>query len=143
MLHYFDKLRLARAITLLRNHEDDSPASRRPPLQHKERLVQGIQHARVAAFLAQHAQRVNHEIRVTSEVLVHLDLVAERDHRCGSSIRSQQLRKQNASAAQFIDHGSGIRAGLNRDYQVDRIGHPIHLYHLRHIVVVENQFFGG
>jgi hypothetical protein len=35
-----------------------------------------------------------------------LDLyfVAERDHRRFSGIRRQQLRKQNAAAAQFIDH---------------------------------------
>ena len=96
---------------------------------------------RVAAFLAQHPQRVNHEIRVAGEILVDLHLVAERDHRRFSRIRRQQLRKQNAAAAQLIDHGSGIRTGLHRDHQGDRIRHPIHLYRLRHIVVVENQVF--
>ena len=84
------------------------PGGRR--FQHKPRPVQGIQHMRVLAFFAQHAQRVNHQIRVAGE-------------------------------AQFIGHGSGIRAGLDRDHQVDRIRHPIHLYSLPHIVVVEKQVF--
>jgi hypothetical protein len=55
--------------------------------------------------------------------------------RCTSSLNE-------ITAAQFIDHGSGIRTGLDRDHQVDRVGHPIHLYGLRHIVVVENQVAG-
>lgn len=32
----------------------------------KERLAHGIQHARAAAFLTQHSQRVSHEIRVAA-----------------------------------------------------------------------------
>jgi hypothetical protein len=97
---------------------------------------------RVAAFFAQHAQGVNHQIRVAGEVLVNLHVVAERDDRSFSRIRRQQLRKQNPAAAQFIDHRSGIRAGFDCDHQVDRIRHPIHLYRLRHIVVVKDQVVG-
>jgi len=87
--------------------EDDSPPSRWPPFQHRQRLVQGVQHVRVAAFLAQHPQRVNHQIRTAGKVL---DVVSprplKRDHRRLAGIRRQQLRKQDAGAAQLIDHRS-------------------------------------
>ena len=73
---------------------------------------------------------------------MELHLVAERDHRRFPRIRRQQLRKENAAAAELVDDGSGVRAGLYRDHQVDGIHHPIHVYRLRHIVVVENQVRG-
>ena len=58
-------------------------------LQHGERLADGVQRVRLAAFHAQHAQRVDDSVRVGGERLVDLHLVAERDHRGLARIRRQ------------------------------------------------------
>src|ERR1022692_116861 len=63
-LHDFRQLRNAATVPPLRNHDDDSPPRHRPPFQHDERVVHGVQNPRVAAFHAQHAERVNHLIQI-------------------------------------------------------------------------------
>jgi len=110
-------------------------------LQHQERLAHGVEHVRVITLPAEHAQGVGHEIRVAGELLVDLHLVAEGDHGRFTGIRREQLCEKKAGAAQFIDHGSRIGAGLERLHERNRQRHPIHLYRLRHIVVVKNQVF--
>ena len=64
LLHDVRQLGVARTVAPFRNHEDDPAPPGRTLFQHQERLTHGIQHVGVIAFLAQHAERVNHEIRV-------------------------------------------------------------------------------
>jgi hypothetical protein len=106
---------------------------------HEQRVAHGVQRVGVIAFHAQHAERVHHGIRIVGEVLVDFHFVTEGNHRGFPRIGCEQLRKQNAAAAQLVNDGAGIRAGLHRDHQIDGIRGPIHLYLLRHIVVVEDQ----